>query len=160
MRLSVRVPADSAPWPEARLAAVAAVLRVVDEPELLFIKRAEVAHDPWSGHVAFPGGRMEPDDESLEATAIRETFEELSLDLKAGQMLGRLDDLLEHAVHPEADDQLALHRLDVDIAGPLLGGAEQQRVHQPDDRRTKHRRMGLGPPSFTARMIGGPRPTL
>ena len=93
MRLSVRVAADSAPWPEARLAAVAAVLRVIDEPELLFIKRAEVAHDPWSGHIAFPGGRMEPDDESLLATAIRETNEELSLDLTAGQILGRLDDL-------------------------------------------------------------------
>ena len=89
----MRVPAETTPWPEARLAAVAAVLRVVDEPELLFIKRAEVAHDPWSGHVAFPGGRMEPGDESLEATAIRETFEELSLDLRQGQILGRLDDL-------------------------------------------------------------------
>ena len=87
------MPADSAPWPEARLAAVAAVLRVVDEPELLFIKRADVAHDPWSGHIAFPGGRQEPGDASLEATAIRETYEELSLDLTAGLLLGRLDDL-------------------------------------------------------------------
>lgn len=92
-RLSVRVPAEAAPWPEARLAAVAAVLRVVDEPELLFIKRADVAHDPWSGHIAFPGGRREPVDASLEDTAIRETREELALDLTAGQVLGRLDDL-------------------------------------------------------------------
>jgi 8-oxo-dGTP pyrophosphatase MutT (NUDIX family) len=91
--LSVRTPDDAAPWPEARLAAVAAVLRVVDEPELLFIKRAEVPHDPWSGHVAFPGGRREPHDASLEATAIRETREELDLDLAGGHLLGRLDDL-------------------------------------------------------------------
>ncbi len=81
------------PWPEARLAAVAAVLRVTTEPELLFIKRADVKHDPWSGHIAFPGGRQEPADVSLEATARRETLEELSLDLARGRVLGRLDDL-------------------------------------------------------------------
>lgn len=76
------------------LAAVAAVFRVRDGTlELLFIKRAEHAGDPWSGHMAFPGGRHEPEDESLEQTAIRETREELALDLTAGQLLGRLDDL-------------------------------------------------------------------
>ena len=69
------------------------MLRVVDEPELLFIKRAEAKHDPWSGHMAFPGGRQEPADQSLQATAMRETFEELSLDLACGQILGQLDDL-------------------------------------------------------------------
>ncbi len=72
---------------------MAAVLRVVDEPELLFIKRAELERDPWSGHIAFPGGREEPADASLESTAIRETQEELALDLRLGHMLGRLDDL-------------------------------------------------------------------
>ncbi len=86
-------PVVAAPWPEARWAAVAAVLRVVDEPELLFIKRAEAKHDPWSGHMAFPGGRQEPADQSLQATAMRETLEELSLDLACGRMLGQLDDL-------------------------------------------------------------------
>jgi 8-oxo-dGTP pyrophosphatase MutT (NUDIX family) len=92
-RIAERVPDDEAPWPEARFAAVAAVLRVVDEPELLFIKRADVAHDPWSGHIAFPGGRSEPSDTSLLDTAMRETREELSLDIEAAQFLGRLDDL-------------------------------------------------------------------
>lgn len=92
-RLAAHAPVESAPWPEARLAAVAAVLRITDGPELLFIKRAEVAHDPWSGHVAFPGGRQEAGDASLEDTAVRETHEELALDLRAGQILGRLDDL-------------------------------------------------------------------
>ena len=72
---------------------MAAVLRVVEEPELLFIKRAELERDPWSGHVAFPGGRIEPTDTSLEMTAMRETFEELALDLRVGRILGRLDDL-------------------------------------------------------------------
>lgn len=89
----MRAPVDVPPSPNSRLAAVAAVMRVVDEPELLFIKRAEVAHDPWSGHVAFPGGRHEETDETLADTAIRETHEELALSLGHASLIGRLDDL-------------------------------------------------------------------
>lgn len=75
-------------------AAVAAVIRIVEgKPQLLFIKRAEVANDPWSGHVAFPGGRRELQDHSLLDTAVRETREELSLDLTKGKVIGRLDDI-------------------------------------------------------------------
>ena len=93
-RLHARTAIDAAAYAGARLAAVAAVLRVVaDEVELLFIKRAIVERDPWSGHVAFPGGRIEPGDDTLEDTAIRETDEELALDLRQGQVIGRLDDL-------------------------------------------------------------------
>ncbi len=92
-QLRLRTPADAEASASSRLAAVVAVLRVVSEPELLFIKRAELERDPWSGHIAFPGGRVEPADESLEATARRETYEELALDLQAGRILGRLDDL-------------------------------------------------------------------
>lgn len=93
-RLAQRVPGEATRHEHARLAAVAAVLRVVDHgPELLFIKRAERDGDPWSGHMAFPGGRHEAGDATLEHTAYRETFEELALDLRAGQLLGRLDDL-------------------------------------------------------------------
>jgi len=92
-RLAARDAVDAAVLPDSRMAAVAAVLRVVHEPELLFIKRAELARDPWSGHVAFPGGRAEAADISLEATALRETLEELSVDLRRGRILGDLDDL-------------------------------------------------------------------
>jgi len=93
-RLASRTPVEAVAEAGVRLAAVAAVLRLVnDEPELLFIKRAEVARDPWSGHMAFPGGRLEAGDASLEVTAVRETQEELSLDLTRGHMLGCLDDL-------------------------------------------------------------------
>jgi 8-oxo-dGTP pyrophosphatase MutT (NUDIX family) len=88
------MPQEAPRTPDARLAAVTAVLRVVEhEAELLFIKRAEHEGDPWSGHMAFPGGRYEPHDDSLEVTARRETFEELALDLSQGMVLGRLDDL-------------------------------------------------------------------
>jgi 8-oxo-dGTP pyrophosphatase MutT (NUDIX family) len=80
----------------ARYAAIALVLRPSDdgEPELLMIKRAELAHDPWSGHIACPGGRMDPGDRDLEFTATRETWEETGIDLTAdGRILGTLDDI-------------------------------------------------------------------
>lgn len=75
---------------------MAAVLRYPhpDAPEVLLIRRAEDPRDPWSGHMAFPGGRRERDDGSLQNTAARETAEEVGLDLKRhGELLGRLDDV-------------------------------------------------------------------
>ena len=77
-------------------AAIALVLRMgaLREPELLMIKRAEAEHDPWSGHVACPGGRKEPGDRDLEETAVRETWEETGIDLRTiGRVLGTLDDV-------------------------------------------------------------------
>lgn len=75
------------------LAAVAALLRPDgDELDLLLIKRAERPGDPWSGHMAFPGGRASPGDGSLLDTARRETLEEVGIDLAAeGRFLGPLD---------------------------------------------------------------------
>ncbi len=40
----------------------------------------------------------------------------------------------EHAVDPEADEQGVLLRFEVDIAGPVLGCLEDDRVDEPDDR--------------------------
>jgi 8-oxo-dGTP pyrophosphatase MutT (NUDIX family) len=76
-------------------AAVALVLRAgMAGVEILLIKRAERDDDPWSGHVALPGGRESSEDRSLQDTAIRETREETGLDLiEAGEVLGALDDL-------------------------------------------------------------------
>jgi 8-oxo-dGTP pyrophosphatase MutT (NUDIX family) len=75
-------------------AAVAVVLR--EGPagfEILFIRRAEAEGDPWSGHMGFPGGRAEKDEE-LGATAMRETLEETGIDLAAhGEPLGALDEV-------------------------------------------------------------------
>jgi len=84
-----------------RRAAVALIFRGGDEgrPELLFIKRAEYPSDPWSGQVAFPGGREEAGDASLVDTAIRETREETGIDLsRDARVIGTLDDLYPRSV--------------------------------------------------------------
>jgi 8-oxo-dGTP pyrophosphatase MutT (NUDIX family) len=86
---------DVAATPDhVRDAAVAVIFRVAgdDALELLMIERAAYAGDPWSGHVAFPGGRREAHDATLLETALRETREEIGVDvLGAGRVLGALD---------------------------------------------------------------------
>jgi 8-oxo-dGTP pyrophosphatase MutT (NUDIX family) len=61
--------------------------------DLLLIERAERASDPWSGHMAFPGGRVDAADATERAAAERETLEEVGLSLAGSEFLGRLDDL-------------------------------------------------------------------
>ena len=89
-----RPPVPVAP-PLPSRAAVALVLRDGDSGiELLFIRRAEQPLDPWSGQMAFPGGRAEPGDADLVATAVRETREEIGVDLAlAAEPLGALDEV-------------------------------------------------------------------
>ena len=87
--------------PSARRAAVAILIRLVEssEPEIFFIQRAIYEGDPWSGQIAFPGGREEDDDSTLADTAIRETFEETAIDLReCAELVGVLDDL-----HPRSE---------------------------------------------------------
>lgn len=75
-------------------AAVALILRPgARDVELLFIERKSHLHDPWSGHIAFPGGRRERGDSGLRHTAMRETEEEVGLYLRSGRYLGQLSDV-------------------------------------------------------------------
>ena len=76
-------------------AAVAAMLRPGEGgAEFLFIHRAEDPRDPWSGHMAFPGGRVDSGDTDPLAAAVRETREEVGLDLESiAERIGRLSDV-------------------------------------------------------------------
>ena len=84
--------APPAPAPPREMeAAVALLLRPGSDLDVLLIRRARHEKDPWSGHVALPGGRRDPDDADLSVTARRETREEVGLDLdRIGVLLGGL----------------------------------------------------------------------
>lgn len=63
--------------------------------DVLMIKRAERDGDPWSGHMAFPGGHMDADDDHTLAAAQRETWEEIGLDTEQyARPIGRLSDMM------------------------------------------------------------------
>ncbi len=79
------------PTPGLKRSAVAAM--ITPGRQLWFMRRAESRTDPWSGHLSFPGGREEPEDESLLHTAIREVREEVGVDLSTAELLGQLDEL-------------------------------------------------------------------
>lgn len=82
------------PYHEAAVALVLRHAATDDDLELLLIRRATREGDPWSGQIGLPGGRFDTSDPSLEATALRETMEEVGLDLRThGEVLGALDEL-------------------------------------------------------------------
>jgi 8-oxo-dGTP pyrophosphatase MutT (NUDIX family) len=120
--------------PSAGQAAVAIVL--VSEPngpEALFIERATRAGDPWSGQVAFPGGRRDGSDPSLLVTAIRETREEVGVDLSDAELLGELDD-----VHPRTRTLPAL------IVRPFVFGLSRKPAVRYSVEVASHRWVRLG----------------
>ena len=93
-----------------RRAAVAVVFRDGSSgPEVLFIERSRQEGDPWSGHMAFPGGRVDPGDRDTRQAAERETEEEVSLSLSSARYLGQLDDLEGRHVGPRAHMVISAH---------------------------------------------------
>ncbi|MFB6240560.1 MAG: CoA pyrophosphatase [Gemmatimonadota bacterium] len=108
-RLAEHRPERIAPGQAEQRAAVALLLRPpggnagrsarLDELLALFIRRAEIEGDPWSGHMGLPGGRMEPGDRDLRETARRETLEETGIRLSEEDLLGRLSDLHPRSPH-------------------------------------------------------------
>ena len=94
--LATRTPRLEVATAEDSRAAVAIILRpdAAGAGDVLFIQRAIVPNDPWSGQVAFPGGRAEARDASLLETAVRETREEIGGDLATvARLIGTLDEI-------------------------------------------------------------------
>jgi len=94
IRRALADPSPEPPLAGPRVAAIALILLELEHSaELLLIERATREGDPWSGHMALPGGHREAIDLDLAATAERETLEEVGLDLRAqGERVGRLSD--------------------------------------------------------------------
>lgn len=94
-RLADHRPSKPRLRPLMKRSAVAMILQVREgELHILMIKRAEREGDPWSGHMAFPGGRMDKTDRNGFAVAVRETCEEVGLELgDDDECIGRLSDL-------------------------------------------------------------------
>lgn len=92
-RLDKREIYEADNYAEAILASVMMLMRNRDDNlELLFIKRPDNPGDAFSGHIAFPGGKKKDNDTDLLETAIRETREEVGINVRdSARILGKLD---------------------------------------------------------------------
>ncbi len=97
---------------EAAHAAVAILIKPNDDDlELLLVKRAEVPGDPWSGDMAFPGGKQMPSDRSLVDTAAREALEETGIDLRSVEAVGFMESV-QSSVRRTLSVQPIIYKLD------------------------------------------------
>jgi len=76
---------------EANAAVSLILIKVQQDFKILFVKRVERLSDPWSGQIAFPGGKKETKDNNLKDTIIRETFEEKNIKLDEDNLIGVLE---------------------------------------------------------------------
>jgi 8-oxo-dGTP pyrophosphatase MutT (NUDIX family) len=112
------------PWERASVGVV-----VRPGHDLLFIRRAAREGDPWSGHMAFPGGRMDPGDPHTRAVAARESWEEVGLDPEDGHYLGQLDDIESPTRPGRRRLVISAHVWALDHDPALDLNHEVQRVH-------------------------------
>jgi 8-oxo-dGTP pyrophosphatase MutT (NUDIX family) len=89
----METPFEEFKGPVRRAAVLIPLAPVANEWHLLFTRRTDFV-DHHKGQVSFPGGRMDSDDESSEATALRETFEEIGVRPEDVQLLGALGEYL------------------------------------------------------------------
>ncbi|MCC6213906.1 MAG: CoA pyrophosphatase [Polyangiaceae bacterium] len=93
--------------------------------ETLLMRRAEREGDPWSGHMAFPGGRHDPSDETLMVTAVREAREEVGLDLATdATLLGELPEIPVWAYGKPTDLYVSSFVFELHRGAPWAASAE------------------------------------
>lgn len=146
-------------------AAVAVLLRDVEqEPEIFFIERATRSDDPWSGHMAFPGGRLEPGDATPRAAAERETFEEVGLALGGAEYLGRLGNLRGHRRFRQTGLAVSAHVFIMESPGPVDLDRSEVRSSLwfplnavlDAERHVAYRSSGTGSMEFPGVLVGEP----
>lgn len=99
-----------------RRASVAVTFKDPDAPSVLLIKRADHASDPWSGQVAFPGGKSQEGDGTAKETAIREAREEVGIDLgEDADFLGYFVSFRTHTGTLDVTPAVFLTRRDVEV---------------------------------------------
>jgi 8-oxo-dGTP pyrophosphatase MutT (NUDIX family) len=146
-------------------ASVAVVLREAERGlELLFIERARRAGDPWSGHMAFPGGRMDAGDPSSRAVAERETLEEVGVALAGSDHLGLLAELQGNPRYQPSRLVVSAHVYHVEDPSPFV--LEQSEVHDAlwfpltdlldPDRHVEYRSPQARSESFPGIVVGEP----
>ncbi len=114
-----------------RLAAVSIIVRDKEHPGVLLIKRAKRSGDPWSGQIAFPGGKMQAGDGDARGTAVRETLEEVGIDL------ARVSEFLGYAPSTKT------HTGSMDVV-PSVFLLKEKVEARPNEEVTSYRWVGLG----------------
>ncbi len=115
-RLVTKLRVGEPPAGELRLAAVAVILRDREAPSTLLIKRADRTGDPWSGQIAFPGGKTQQGDIRARDTAARETFEEVGIDLEdSAEFLGYAENIRTHTGTMDVVPSVFLLRREVQV---------------------------------------------
>jgi 8-oxo-dGTP pyrophosphatase MutT (NUDIX family) len=121
-----------------------------DELTVLFTERtAHLAHH--AGQVSFPGGHIEPEDGGPAETALRETEEEIGLDRRHIELIGRLDTYITRtgfvvtpvvgrvrppfALKPDPDEVAEIFEVPLSF---LLDRRNHQRCSAEFEGRTRH----------------------
>jgi 8-oxo-dGTP pyrophosphatase MutT (NUDIX family) len=114
--LKRKLNADEPSAGRLRRASVAVTLKDPEAPSVLLIKRADREGDPWSGQIAFPGGKAQEGDNTLKETAIRETREEVSVNLEEdADFLGYFTPFRTHTGTLDVFPAVFLLRKDVEV---------------------------------------------
>jgi len=114
-RLAKKLVPHEPPQKGQRFAAVSIIVRDTQFPSVLLIKRADRSGDPWSGQIAFPGGKMQSGDGTARDTAVRETMEEVGVDLSRADFMGYAPTATTHTGNMEVVPAVFVLRESVEI---------------------------------------------